>query len=433
MSGTARYVTIKAGQAARTTFAVDLADPLFTEGTGTKLRARSFGALEGRTASLLCTKKAPEQAYTAAYALNLDAPFSGTIWVYEQGRQWASPFAWRIDDGSWNEVSTYPEMFRGSELCEGGPTFAWCRIGTVSLAAGPHEMTVTVTHAKEDGTYLLAQDRFVLVPADAPSGEYLEAYPWTPPRRDDEKELPTRRSVFVWGDSLPASPSPTGFRPWIEPYLVKADKPLGAVLVIPGGAYRYRAPYEGSDVARAFNEKGLHAFVLQYRVAPHTRQEALADGQQAMRVLRSRAKEWNVNPDKIAACGFSAGAHLSGSLGTVQLAADTSSSDPLKRCHSRPDALILCYPPAYNTFDVRAKGVPENFPPAFIWHTVADEMVSVDNSLAIAAAMRTRGIPFEMHLYPDGRHGLALSAENTHVASWFRLCCEWLEGLGWKA
>jgi len=80
---------------------------------------------------------------------------------------------------------------------------------------------------------------------------------------------------------------------------------------------------------------------------------------------------------------------------------------------------------------VRAKGVPDNFPRAFIWHTVADEMVPVDNSLAIAAAMRAKKIPFELHLFPDGRHGLALLNEVPHVQNWFKLCCEWLEGLGW--
>jgi acetyl esterase/lipase len=427
-----QYLSIDAGKPTTTDFIVGLPDPLFTQQTDQGLCTRAFDALEGRAISLLCTNASPPDAYTATYSFELGEAFRGTLWVYEQGRLWASPFEWRIDNGPWHAVNIHGEMFRGGELADNGPTFSWCRAGKTEIGAGTHTLSVRVITPKEDGSYLLAQDRFVFVPLDAPSGDYLEAFPWTPARRDDEKELPTKRSIFVWGDSIPDSPISTGFQPWIEPYPVRTNKPMGAVLVIPGGAYRFRAPYEGSDVARAFNEAGFHAFVLQYRVFPHTREEALADGQRAMRMIRSRAAEWNVDPEKIAACGFSAGAHLSGSLGMLQLSADVSSDDPVLRCHSRPDALILCYPPAYDAFDVRTRGMPENFPPAFVWHTVADEMVSVDNSLAIAAAMRARNVSFEMHLYPEGRHGLGLSAENAHVASWFRLCCEWLEGLGWR-
>ena len=426
------WIVIEGESAAETSYAVDHHDPLFTEQKGDDLVQRTFASLNGGTASLLSTTRKPDGgAYQARYAFRAPAPLGGTMWVYEQGRLWASPFAWRMDGGEWQNVSIYPEMFRGAHLAEDGPTFMWCRVGRVSVDAGEHTLGIRVTEPKENGHYLLSQDRFVVVPDGASTGDYVEAYPWEPAWQKDEKELPSRRAVFIWGDEPPESPTVTGFRPWIEPYPVKTATSMGAVLVMPGGAYRVRAPYEGSEVAREFNKHGLHAFVLQYRVAPHTREEALADGQRAMRVLRSRASHWHVDPDKIAVCGFSAGAHLSGSLCMVQKAADRKSADPLEQYATTPNAAILCYPPAYHTFDVR-KGMPENFPPAFIWHTVADEQVSVDNSLAIAEALRKRGIPFEMHLYPEGRHGLALSAENPHVASWFGLCCEWLEGLGWK-
>lgn len=425
------WITIEGQHAEESNFVMEHHDPLFTEETDDGLARRAFDSLSGGEASLLTTKKKPKASYDARYRFECPADISGMLWVHEQGRAWASPYSWHIDDGDWHDISTCPEMFRGAELADGGPTFAWTRVGRLSVEAGLHTLSIRVTEPREDGHFLLSQDRFVLVPDDAPTDGYLEAFPWEPPRRDDEKELPTSNSVFVWGETAPESEFDTGFRPWIEPYPVQATKAMGAVLVIPGGAYRVRAPYEGSDVARAFNEKGFHAFVLQYRVAPHTREEALADGQRAMQVLRERAGQWNVDPERIAVCGFSAGAHLSGSLGMLQVAAEPSSDDPVARHPSVPNAAILCYSPAYTSFDVR-EGVPENFPPSFIWHTVADEIVSVDNSLAIASALRTREIPFEMHLYPEGRHGLGLSDENPHVASWFGLCCEWLEGLGWR-
>lgn len=120
--------------------------------------------------------------------------------------------------------------------------------------------------------------------------------------------------IWLWQGKAPGSDIDDGFRPTLELYTVETDKPRGAVLICPGGGYCNRAPHEGKPVAEKFNEAGFHAFVVQYRVA-HRHPAPLLDASRALRIIRHRSDDWNVNPDQIAICGFSAGGHLAGSLG----------------------------------------------------------------------------------------------------------------------
>ena len=116
----------------------------------------------------------------------------------------------------------------------------------------------------------------------------------------------------------------------------------------------------------------------------------------------------------------------------MQAIAGTPDADDLYERHStNPDAVILAYAPVFGTFEVE-KGLPDSFPPAFIWHTVEDDVVNVNHSIRIAQALQKQNVPFEMHLYPKGRHGLGLAEDNPHVATWMDLCCTWLEQMGWK-
>lgn len=257
----------------------------------------------------------------------------------------------------------------------------------------------------------------------------------------------------LWVDRPLASAPDDDFSPWLEPYPVETDAPRGAVLICPGGGYTKRAPHEAEPVARRFNQAGIHAFVLQYRVAPHRHPAPLLDAARALRLIRARAAEWRIDPACIAVLGFSAGGHLAASLGVHFDLDELETGDELDRVSARPDALILCYPVISagrfghqgsfrNLLGPEApetrwtqmsleRHVGPGTPPTFLWHTYADGGVPVENSLLFAKALRSAGTPFELHIYPEGKHGLGLAPDHPHVATWMPLCIQWLEGQGW--
>jgi acetyl esterase/lipase len=255
-------------------------------------------------------------------------------------------------------------------------------------------------------------------------------------------------SVWFWPGEPPCSSPDDDFRPWLELYLVDTDAPRGAVLVCPGGGYLNRAPHEAEPIARRFNACGYHAFVVHYRVAPHRHPAPLLDASRALRLIRAHAAEWRVDPARIAVCGFSAGGHLTASLGVHYGMDVLNVGDDLDAISARPDALILAYPVITSgefghrgCFDtlLGLDAAPEllrlmslelqvtpDTPPAFLWHTAEDGSVPVENSLLFATALHKHGVPFELHVYPHGRHGMGLAPEDPHVATWAELCCEWL-------
>jgi len=260
-------------------------------------------------------------------------------------------------------------------------------------------------------------------------------------------------NIQLW-DKNHLPDSYTGFRPYIETYLLDTDKPLGAVLVCPGGGYIRRAPHEGETIAKRFNDFGYHAVVVQYRVAPEKHPAPIQDVSRALRIMRLNADKWKIKPNKIAVCGFSAGGHLTASLGVHFGRKDFFPSyDEADKLSNRPDTLILCYPVissgafahvgSFNTLlgqnasqdmlDLMSleKQVTSDTPPSFLWHTADDSGVPVENSLLFASALSRLKIPFETHVFPFGNHGLGLAPADTHVARWFELCCEWLKVMGW--
>lgn len=257
----------------------------------------------------------------------------------------------------------------------------------------------------------------------------------------------------LWDDVPPGASPDLPFRPWLEAYPLDGDAALGAVLVCPGGGYVTRAPHEAEPVARAFNEAGYHAFVVQYRIAPHRHPAPLLDAARAMQIIRERASAWRVDPDHVAVCGFSAGGHLAASLG-VHHDLDVLDEHGLPDAPAcRPDALVLGYPvisagvsrhegsfrnllgpdPEAADLDLMSleQQVTAETPPAFLWHTADDPAVPVENSLAFAMALRRHDVPFELHVYPSGRHGLGLAPETPHIATWMELSCAWLREMGW--
>lgn len=205
-----------------------------------------------------------------------------------------------------------------------------------------------------------------------------------------------------------------------------------AVLIFPGGGYRMCSDREAEPIAMAFLAQGYHAFVLRYSLNENAAfPRPLQDAEAALELIRAKAVEWGVIPDKVAVCGFSAGGHLAAALGTMG--------------KIRPNALILGYPAILDTISdflpapipSLEKKVDAQTPPTFIFTTANDAMLSVQHSIQFAAALDMAKVPFELHIFQDGAHGLSLAKPHTSggykhmvnpaVAQWLELCIAWLE------
>jgi len=227
------------------------------------------------------------------------------------------------------------------------------------------------------------------------------------------------------------------------------SKKKAIIVICPGGAYQWLSPRESAPVARAFEAMGYETSVLRYTVQAEGDPKPL--GLRPVRELSERVAQLRKTADgaPIFVCGFSAGGHLAATLGvhwkTLGL--------------SRPDGLILCYPVItaeedlcnpgsirsiagedQRTFFSLEKHVSADTPPTFLWHTAEDHSVPVENSLMFATALKRWGVPFEMHIYPFGEHGLSLATEevtefekgrlpDAHVAGWINECDAWLEAM----
>lgn len=255
----------------------------------------------------------------------------------------------------------------------------------------------------------------------------------------------------LWKDTMPYEDKNIDFIPTIEEYSVGSD---GAVIIFPGGGYAVRAPHEGETIAKFFNSKGITAFVVQYRVAPYSHPSPLSDAMRAVRYVRANAEKYKINKNKIAVMGFSAGGHLAGSVSVHYDKYVYDATDAIDNESARPDASILCYPvldmlnyrhdgSKNNLLGARPKcaeleymslykQVTDDTPPAFLWHTTTDSLVPVENPLMYASALAAHNIEFEMHIYPDGPHGMGLAEDNAHVGQWKDSLIIWLESLGWK-
>lgn len=229
-----------------------------------------------------------------------------------------------------------------------------------------------------------------------------------------------------------------------------------AVLILPGGGYHFVSAREGEPIALKFLAAGMNCFILWYSVAPDAVfPTALRQAARAMTVIRGRADEFGIDPAHVAVMGFSAGGHLAASLGVLWNDPCADIGAPARE--TRPDALALSYPVITSGVlahrgsfdhllgDTRGDGgaldfvslekrVHPDVPPTFLWHTGEDAVVPVENSLLFAAALRENKVPFEMHIFPNGGHGLALADEETgsvqkRCQAWVPLCIEWLKGL----
>lgn len=249
--------------------------------------------------------------------------------------------------------------------------------------------------------------------------------------------------IYLWKEDAPYTQfSPLQAQPSVTEYAVPGSR--GAVIVVPGGGYCMKADHEGAPIAEMLNQAGVSAYVLDYRVKPCHMLAPLSDAKRAIRLVRSMGYE------KVAILGFSAGGHLTCTAATLYDAGDPDAADPLERLSSRPDAFIPCY--AVVSFGAYTHGgsresllgqenadnwelvrkfsnelhITPDTPEAFIWHTAADQAVPVENSLNLALALSAQGVPYEMHIFPQGQHGLGLAEEYEDVKQWTALLQKWL-------
>ena len=243
--------------------------------------------------------------------------------------------------------------------------------------------------------------------------------------------------------------------PIITPFVPNEKKCDAAVVIFPGGGYAIRADHEGSGYAQFLNEQGIPAFVVDYRVSPHTFPLQLLDARRAIRFVRAKADEFGIDKNKIAVMGSSAGGHLAALVSTYTKPIDFEKLDEIDNEDFLPNAQILCYPvichpqedgiahegsyknllgdnyPALAKSLDPALNVTESTPATFIWHTADDSSVNVINSYTYATNLRKNNVSCEMHIFPSGAHGLGLAENDPHVSQWAGLLLNWFKYLGW--
>ena len=228
-----------------------------------------------------------------------------------------------------------------------------------------------------------------------------------------------------------------------------------AVIVCPGGGYGGLAmDHEGKQIADWLNGHGISAFILKYRLGPRYRHPApLQDAQRAIRMVRTRSKEFRIEPNRIGIWGFSAGGHLASTTGTHFDDGKPDAAEAIDRASSRPDFMILAYPvisfvteyvhvgsrrnllgepfePAQAELLSNETQVTARTPPTFLFHTDADTGVPPENSVLFYLALRKAKVPAEMHIYQNGRHGVGLAPTDPVLASWAGRLQDWLKVRG---
>ena len=245
--------------------------------------------------------------------------------------------------------------------------------------------------------------------------------------------------------------------PTLTPYWPAPEQATGAAFIVaPGGGYRNLAAHEGEPFAKWLASQGIAAFVLKYRLTTNGYHvpTILLDGQRAVRYVRSHAEGWGLDPKRIGMIGSSAGGHLTATVITQFDAGKADAEDVVERASSRPDLAVLCY--GFILFDIPKPereaqflgpngteeqkkllsprlNVRNDTPPVFIWQTVEDQSVIVDNAFAFATALREKGVPFDLHLYEKGKHGIGLGDKNLDPAKmhpWTKDCAFWLKQQG---
>ncbi|MBQ4914626.1 alpha/beta hydrolase [Maribacter sp. MMG018] len=247
-------------------------------------------------------------------------------------------------------------------------------------------------------------------------------------------------------------------KPTIEVYLPAQNNATGeAMLIFPGGGYGILAyDWEGTDIAKFLNGKGIAGIVVKYRLPSSKSQTQkhnvpLIDAQRAMRMVRSKASDFHIDPNKIGIIGFSAGGHLASTLGTHFNEKVYAPVDAIDSISARPDFMALGYPVisfgamTHNGTKTNLIGesgpqdmiehfsnekqVTDQTPPTILFHATDDTVVPVENSLLFYKALKDNGVSATMHIYPKGGHGFSLARKDEHLRGWTERLLEWLESL----
>jgi acetyl esterase/lipase len=258
----------------------------------------------------------------------------------------------------------------------------------------------------------------------------------------DREMIKDQRVYFV------DNPSLTAFFP-------EKEKVNGtAVIIFPGGGYvRLAIFHEAYDIAKWFTERGVTAFVVKYRMQEYGFPAPLLDGQRAVRLVRSRAKEWNLDVNKIGVAGFSAGGHLAASVAT-RYGFSSGENDPLSAVNARPDFAILGYPVISMQATFTHQGsrkallgenpsaqllsenslelqVNKTIPPVFMFHGIADQSVPVANSLVFFTEVQKYNQQSELHIYQSSIHGVGMVQGQGSISSWPQALELWLKQNKW--
>lgn len=266
------------------------------------------------------------------------------------------------------------------------------------------------------------------------------------------------KPLLLWPDGTPGALG-TADRdiPTLTAFLPDPAKVTGAAIVIcPGGGYGGLAAHEGAGYAEWLADHGIAGIVLKYRLgsAGYRHPAMLNDAARAIRLTRSKATEWKIDPKRVGVMGSSAGGHLASTILTHFDAGKADAADLVERESSRPDLGILCYAvitmgvhthqgskgnllgtdPAPELVELLSneKQVTAKTPPCFIWHTWEDNVVKIENSLDFATGMRKAGVPFDLHIYQKGGHGIGLGGGRTSgtMHPWTSDCLFWLKVQG---
>ncbi len=265
------------------------------------------------------------------------------------------------------------------------------------------------------------------------------------------------QTILLWQNGAPGAlgqgdddkPTITVYRPWGH------NLSGTAVIVVPGGSYGFLASnHEGRQVANWFNAMGVTAFVLKYRLGPRYHHPIeLGDAQRAIRLVHSRAGEFEISPDRIGMMGFSAGGHLASTTATHFDSGNPAAADPIDRASSRPDFAILGYPVITLEAPYAHQGSVKNLlgdhpdpklveelsnelhvtpqtPPTFLFATSDDNVVPVENSVNFYVALHKAGVPAELHVFEKGPHGVGLALGDPALSEWPALLANWLRQRG---
>ncbi|MBN2413610.1 alpha/beta hydrolase [candidate division KSB1 bacterium] len=244
----------------------------------------------------------------------------------------------------------------------------------------------------------------------------------------------------------------TAEKPTLTIYLPEKENNTGAAVVIfPGGGYWNLAmDHEGHQIAGWLNSFGVTGIIVKYRRGTGSEHPVpLTDAQRAIRTVRFRAKNWGIQPDKIGVMGFSAGGHLASTTGTHFDPGQTETNDPVDSMSCRPDFMILVYPvitmddefthsgskrnllgenpdPQLVTLMSNEKQITSDTPPTFLILSNSDSAVPAENSVLFYISLRKAGVPAEMHIFENGKHGFGLAFDDPYLSEWPKLCQNWL-------